>query len=151
MRPHAALAAGLLALAACDRGAPTKVELRPDDAKIVALGSTIYAARCASCHGVRLEGQPRWRRADASGRFPAPPHDASGHTWHHPDDLLFRITKYGVAKASNLKDYDSAMPAFEGVLSDAEIVAVLSWIKAQWPPEIRKHQEEVNAAAARNP
>ena len=42
------------------------------------------------------------------------------------------------------------MPAFEGVLTDAEIVAVLSWIKAKWPPEIRKHQEDINAKSLRN-
>ena len=138
-----------LALAACEGGSTSKVSLRPDDPRILESGATIYRLHCAACHGARLEGQPDWRRTDATGRFPAPPHDASGHTWHHPDDLLFRITKYGVAKASNLKNYDSAMPAFEGVLTDAEIIAVLSWIKAQWPPEIRKHQEEVNANAAR--
>jgi hypothetical protein len=73
----------------------------------------------------------------------------AGHTWHHPDQLLFDITKHGVAKAAKLKDYDSAMPAFAGVLSDAEIVAVLSWIKSQWPPEIRRRQEEMNDAARR--
>jgi mono/diheme cytochrome c family protein len=63
---------------------------------------------------------------------------------------LFRITRYGVARASNLKDYESAMPAFEGVLTDAEIVAVLSWIKEQWRPQIRKHQKEINAESLRN-
>jgi mono/diheme cytochrome c family protein len=41
------------------------------------------------------------------------------------------------------------MPTYDGVLSDAEIVAVLSWIKAQWPAEIRKQQEEMNVAARR--
>ncbi len=147
LRPLA-LGACALALAACDGGSKSNVVLRPDDAHLLELGAKIYQVRCAACHGTHLEGQPNWRRTDATGRFPAPPHDASGHTWHHPDDLLFRITKYGVAKASNLKDYDSAMPAFEGVLTDTEIVAVLSWIKAQWPPEIRKHQDEVNAEAA---
>jgi mono/diheme cytochrome c family protein len=81
--------------------------------------------------------------------MPAPPHDATGHTWHHSDQLLFDITKHGVAKAAKLKDYDSAMPAFAGALSDAEIVAVLSWIKSQWPPEIRRQQDEVNDAARR--
>ena len=146
---RAALGACLLALASCERDAPPSVVLRPDDAQIVALGKTIYETRCATCHGARLEGQPRWRERDATGRFPAPPHDGSGHTWHHPDDLLFKLTKYGVAKASNLKDYESNMPAFDGVLTDAEIVAVLSWIKAQWPPDIRRHQEAVNAAAQR--
>jgi S-disulfanyl-L-cysteine oxidoreductase SoxD len=100
--------------------------LRPDDAAVTALGQRVYAARCAACHGARLEGQPRWRERGPDGKLPAPPHDASGHTWHHPDELLFRITKHGVAKAANLKDYVSAMPAYEGVLSDAEIVAVLS-------------------------
>jgi len=42
------------------------------------------------------------------------------------------------------------MPAFGGVLNDAEIVAVLSWIKSQWPPEVRQHQAEVDAAARRD-
>ena len=139
-----------VAIAGCDSRSEPKVELRPDDPGIVALGEKVYQQRCAACHGAQLEGQPRWRERDSTGRFPAPPHDATGHTWHHPDDLLFRITKYGVAKASNLKDYDSAMPAFEGVLTDAEIVAVLSWIKEQWRPQIRKHQKEINAESLRN-
>ena len=121
--------------------------LRPDDAKLVALGQKVYATQCAACHGQRLEGQPNWRQRGADGRLPAPPHDASGHTWHHPDDVLFRITKYGVVKAADLKNYDSAMPAFEGRLSDDEIVAVLSWIKSQWPPEIRARLDRMNAEA----
>ena len=136
------------ALAGCDSG-PASVELRTDDPKVLATGAAVYQAHCAACHGARLEGQPRWRQADAQGRMPAPPHDVSGHTWHHPDQLLFDITKHGVAKAAKLKDYDSSMPAFAGVLSDAEIVAVLAWIKSQWPPGVRRHQDEVNEAARR--
>jgi mono/diheme cytochrome c family protein len=147
MRSLPALALGLLAATACDRASAPKVVLRPDDPQVVTAGKAVYDAHCAACHGFRLEGQPRWRERDAAGRLPAPPHDASGHTWHHPDDLLFRITKHGVAKAANLKDYDSAMPAYDGVLSDQEIVAALSWIKAQWPPEVRRLQDELNAAA----
>jgi len=136
------------ALAGCDGGTKS-VELRTDDPKVLATGATLYQTHCAACHGARLEGQPRWRERDAQGRMPAPPHDAAGHTWHHPDQLLFDITKHGVAKAAKLKDYDSAMPAFAGVLSDAEIVAVLAWIKSQWPAEIRRHQDEMNEAARR--
>ena len=144
-------AACALLLMACERppAAGNEFQLRADDAAVVAAGKKVYEAHCAACHGAQLQGQPNWRERDASGRLPAPPHDASGHTWHHPDKVLFRITKLGVAKAANLKDYDSAMPAYEGVLSDAEIVAVLSWIKAQWPREIRRKQEEVDAAAQR--
>jgi mono/diheme cytochrome c family protein len=135
-------------IAGCD-GAPPPgtIRLATDDAAVLAKGEANYRQQCAACHGAQLQGQPRWRERDASGRLPAPPHDASGHTWHHPDEVLFRITKYGVAKAANLQDYDSAMPAYEGVLGDDDIVAVLSWIKAQWPAAIRAQQEEVNAAA----
>jgi S-disulfanyl-L-cysteine oxidoreductase SoxD len=144
--------AALVLLAACDRDAasPPTVRLDSGNAQLLATGKAVYGKHCASCHGDHLQGQPNWRERDASGRLPAPPHDASGHTWHHPDQVLFNITKYGVAKAANLKDYQSAMPAYEGVLTDAEIVAVLSWIKSRWPAGVRDKQEQVNAAAERN-
>ncbi len=125
------------------------VRLRPDDAALTARGQRVYAAHCAACHGARLEGQPNWRERGPDGLLPAPPHDESGHTWHHPDELLFRITKHGVAKAANLKDYASAMPAYEGVLSDEEIVAALSWIKGQWPTPVRKRHDELNRSVQR--
>mgnify|MGYP000946532898 CR=1 FL=1 len=99
-------------------------------------------------NGAKLEGQPDWRQRDAQGRLPAPPHDASGHTWHHPDETLVRITKFGVAKAANLASYESSMPAYEGVLSDAEIVAALSWIKSQWPASIRVKHDEMNRSSS---
>ena len=140
----------IVLLAACDQGPPPGTRLLPDDAATVALGRKVYDAQCAACHGAQLQGQPNWRERDAAGRLPAPPHDAKGHTWHHPDEVLFRITKLGVAKAANLKDYVSAMPVYEGVLSDAEIVAVLSYIKSQWPADIRRKHDELNASAARN-
>lgn len=140
----------LALLAACSQQAPQGVRLQPDDAQVQAVGNKVYAAHCAACHGARLEGQPNWRMRDARGLLPAPPHDASGHTWHHPDDVLFRITKHGVARAANLKDYQSAMPAYEGVLTDAEIIAVLSWIKSQWPKDIRAQHDLVNEAAMEN-
>ena len=139
-------------VAACDRGGagPATVRLDTGNAKVLATGQAVYEKHCASCHGAQLQGQPNWRERDPSGRLPAPPHDASGHTWHHPDEVLFNITKYGVARAANLKDYPSAMPVYEGVLSDAEIVAVLSWIKSRWPAGVRDKQEQVNAAAEKN-
>ena len=144
------LALAVLVLAGCERGNDAGVRLSTRDAAVLATGQKVYAQHCAACHGAKLEGQPRWRERDASGRLPAPPHDASGHTWHHPDDVLFRITKFGVAKAANLKDHPSNMPAYEGVLSDAEIVAVLSWIKSTWPAGIREKQELVDAESRKN-
>jgi mono/diheme cytochrome c family protein len=144
-----AVALGAALLWNADPDAAPPVRLRPDDTAVTALGQKVYAAQCAACHGARLEGQPNWRERGPDGKLPAPPHDASGHTWHHPDEVLFRITKHGVAKAANLKDYVSAMPAYEGVLGDAEIVAALSWIKAQWPAHIRSRHDELNRSAGR--
>lgn len=146
-----AAAACYVLLAACGRAPePGGVRLLTSDPALLATGQAVYMQHCAACHGARLEGQPNWRERGANGLLPAPPHDASGHTWHHPDQVLFDLTKHGVAKAANLKDYTSAMPAYEGVLTDAQIVAVLSWIKAQWPATIRAQQEEVDAQARRN-
>jgi mono/diheme cytochrome c family protein len=121
--------------------------LRTDDAQLLVRGRSIYIAQCGSCHGVNREGQANWRERGADGRLPAPPHDETGHTWHHPDELLFRITRDGVARAAGMSDYVSSMPAYGGTLSDAEIVAVLSWIKSQWPVQVRKDHDEINRQA----
>ena len=121
--------------------------LQPDDFTITQNGRTIYQAQCAACHGAELQGQTEnWQEPDASGRQPAPPHDKTGHTWHHSDDLLFEITKYGPAAAAELPTYQSNMPAYEKILSDDEIVAVLSYIKSTWPPQEREWQDNLNVA-----
>ena len=125
---------------------PPAYGLRTNDPATLALGEKVYRQQCATCHGEKLEGQPAWRERNTQGLLPAPPHDATGHTWHHPDEVLFNLTKHGVAKTARLTGYASAMPAYAGTLSDTEIVAVLSWIKSSWPPQARAAQEEVNAS-----
>jgi hypothetical protein len=89
---------------------------------------------------MKLEGEPDWQSPKPNGRMPAPPHDASGHTWHHSDRELFLITKKGVAAV--VPGYESDMPAFESALSDEEIAAILAYIKSTWPNEARRYQEE---------
>lgn len=121
----------------------TKGRADPNDPAQVALGRVVYDKHCASCHGANLEGQPEWRVRKPDGRLPAPPHDAEGHTWHHADEHLFGITKRGI-QAYAPAGYESDMPAFQGVLTDAEIWAVLAFIKSRWPEEIRKRQERLN-------
>lgn len=119
--------------------------LLPSNGEFVSIGKRVYRESCASCHGVNLEGQVAdWRSPSADGMMPAPPHDETGHTWHHPDQVLFNITKLGVVKAANLKNYESAMPAYEDVLSDKEIIAVLSYIKSTWSEETRARHDEMN-------
>ncbi|KPQ08210.1 MAG: Cytochrome c, mono- and diheme variant [Rhodobacteraceae bacterium HLUCCA12] len=105
-------------------------------------GRALYARHCATCHGAQLEGAPDWQRPGADGRFPAPPHDETGHTWHHGDAFLFDYTKRGgQAVLDDLGvDFDSAMPAFGEILSDAEIRAILAFIRSTWPPEAQDFQ-----------
>jgi mono/diheme cytochrome c family protein len=122
----------------------------PDDPTQVARGKLIYGQHCASCHGAKLEGQPNWQEKLPTGRMPAPPHDASGHTWHHPDSVLFGITKLGLVPGKYAPPkYESDMPAFGAALSDDEIRAVLAYIKSSWPREIRKAQNEMTRERSR--
>ncbi|MFG6528856.1 MULTISPECIES: c-type cytochrome [unclassified Sulfitobacter] len=115
----------------------------PVDAEMLDQGADLYAENCASCHGADLEGQPDWRRRLDNGRIPAPPHDETGHTWHHADQQLFDITKNGLA--SVVPGYESDMPVFEGILSDAEITAILGYIKSTWPERERNYQAEITS------
>lgn len=120
----------------------------PGDVRQVAHGEVVYQLHCASCHGAKLEGQPDWQIRKPDDRLPAPPHDESGHTWHHPDDVLFGITKHGIA-AYAPPSYASDMPAFAEVLTDDEIWAVLAYIKSRWPEKIRARQPARNGGANR--
>jgi mono/diheme cytochrome c family protein len=121
----------------------------PENVEQVALGKSVYAQYCAACHGARLEGQRDWQRKLPSGRMPAPPHDASGHTWHHPDAMLFGMTKFGLVPGRYAPPgYQSDMPAFGGVLPDEQIWAVLAYIKSSWPQDIRRAQRELSAKQA---
>jgi mono/diheme cytochrome c family protein len=116
-------------------------------AEQIKLGRTLYSENCASCHGAKLEGQPDWRKRKANGRMPAPPHDATGHTWHHRDDQLFKITKFGT-EAIVGDFYKSDMIGFADVLTDVEIHAVLAFIKSTWPKRIRKRVDRINRRQA---
>lgn len=136
----AAALALLLALAACgdERAGSVRLEQGPQ----VAVGAQLYARHCASCHGASLEGQPEWRRRRPDGKLPAPPHDDSGHTWHHPPEQLFRITKFGMQPPDAPAGYVSDMPAFAAVLRDEEIRAVLAFIESRWSPQVRQARAE---------
>ena len=79
-----------------DQNAQASYSLNPDNHEIVKLGKSVYVQNCASCHGVKLEGQKDWMSRLPNGVMPAPPHDETCHTWHHSDKYLFMITKYGI-------------------------------------------------------
>ena len=95
-------------------------------------------------------GQPNWQRRLPNGRLPAPPHDESGHTWHHPDAVLFAITKHGMVPPYAPAGYQSDMPGFGSVLSDGEIRAVLAYIASHWTsPEVLQARAEIIRNARR--
>ena len=122
--------------------------ISPTDPALVARGRVVYANNCASCHGAKLEGQPDWRQRLPNGRLPAPPHDVTGHTWHHPDQVLVDIVKYGLVPGKTAPEgYESDMPAYGATLKDAEISAVLAYIKSSWPSDALEAQRNITLQA----
>lgn len=125
-----------------------ETSLDPPLALSVSQGADLYQQYCAACHGANLEGQGDWRAPGEDGRLPAPPHDETGHTWHHGDELLFAYTKLGGKElmAARGMDFDSGMPGFQDVLSDAEIWAILDYIKSTWPERVQDIQAQRSVA-----
>ena len=127
-----------------EKGVAAKEEVIGD----VALGKAIYDDYCAACHGANLEGQPDWKSPGPDGRLPAPPHDETGHTWHHPDSMLFAYIKLGgsAVMAEQGITFDSGMPGFGDQLSDEEMQAVIAYLKSRWPAPVQKMQAARTAA-----
>lgn len=144
MRRSHAITAGAVALAALGTGGAILLSGARNETRDIAQGAALYAEHCASCHGANLEGARNWREGGPDGRLPAPPHDATGHTWHHADKVLFEITKYGSAAVMG-GGYESDMIGFGDVMSDAEIRDVLAFIKSTWPERERAYQAEITA------
>ncbi len=96
-------------------------------------GKVVYEQYCASCHGLNGEGQANWQFPGEDGFLPAPPHNDSGHTWHHSDAQLLTVIANGRNK----------MPGYAETLTPAQQEAVLAYIKTFWSPELRQAQEDV--------
>ena len=137
-----------LGLAACASPKPAQVAtplppLPTPNSALIQEGKQIYQINCAACHGANSEGAPNWATPEADGLFPAPPHDDTGHTWHHSDRVLDETIANGMGdplkSGSPLR-----MPAFGDKLSDEEIRASIEYFKSLWSEEHRRWQWEVN-------
>ena len=104
------------------------------DKEEITQGQVIYSQYCASCHGADLEGVSNWKISQSDGTLLSPPHDSSGHTWHHPDSLLIQIISDGGLPENGY------MPAFRDILGEDEMYLVLTFIKSSWGIEERKYQ-----------
>ena len=111
------------------------------NSEFVAQGEIRYAQYCAKCHGGNLQGAPNWKQRLPDGSLPPPPHDSSGHTWHHSDELLMSIIENGGNPADNSK-----MTPFKEQLSREEIAAILEFIKSSWGREEREFQWWITAS-----
>lgn len=109
------------------------------DPATVVLGGKLYAKNCASCHGVKAEGTPNWRKRKPDGKLLPPPLNGSGHTWHHPKKLLVSIITNGTIIQGG------EMPAWGDKLSAQEIDAIILWAQSKWPAEIYKSWLEVTS------
>ncbi len=100
------------------------------------LGKALYYTYCASCHGENLQGQPKWNTSlDEDGHNYAPPLNGTGHTWHHSEEQLYNIIRYGL-KFYN-ENYEGKMQGNDK-LSDEDVWPILEYIKSVWPESIQK-------------
>lgn len=108
----------------------------------VAFGSRVYSRICANCHGTEMNGQLGWEEPLRDGTRLAPAHSTEGETWHRTDEALYEVVKFG---GESLKSDGkvSRMPGFEKKLTDAEIWAVIAFIKSTWPADIQEQQQNV--------
>lgn len=86
-------------------------------------GASIFEARCLPCHQSGGAGLP--------GVFPP----LAGSNWvNGPGAMTVQILLHGVKDKLTVNGvvYQGVMPSFAAELSDAEIAAVLTYVRAQW-------------------
>lgn len=137
--------AGLLVCGISTTGAMPALADHEFEGLDVTRGAELYTEQCAACHGANLEGQPDWRRPGPDGIMGAPPHDVTGHTWHHDTPLLLEYTLLGgqaALEARGVTGFESGMPAFEEALSEDEVLTILAYIRSSWPEQAQDMQSQ---------
>lgn len=132
----------MFVLTACASEPQIRVRDQTFNREQLAQGQQIYTQYCATCHGANGEGQfpDAPMQPDITGRIGAPPHDSTGHTWHHSDELLIRYIREG-GMGNPARFYP--MPGFGDQLSDEAIILVVAYIKTLWIDEHRAYQQQV--------
>lgn len=130
----------LIMCTACDRDpAPQTNVVTEDTVKKIALekspqrytrGLRLYQQHCSGCHGKQAQGAANWQRKNAQGKYPPPPLNGTGHTWHHSREVLVSIINKGTLAEGG------DMPAWQGRLTAQQIDDILFWIQSQWDREI---------------
>lgn len=105
------------------------------------LGRQVYSQNCAVCHGANGEGDENWRQRKPDGKFPPPPLNGTGHTWHHPLKILQYVIKNGSPGGQG------DMPAWKDKLSDHEIDSVIAHVQSWWSPQVYSAWREIDQRA----
>lgn len=147
----------MVILAGCQTsGEPPIIAVRPTDsperAAMIAAdpnlqaGEAAFNLRCAHCHGYAGEGQlaSTVPNTQQLGLHTVPPHDATGHTWQHPSQLIRQVILNGIQNP--LDHYP--MPPFEGVVTDAETNQLIAYMSLWWTDEQRAWQTQVTERRA---
>lgn len=135
MKKSMLIVLGLL-LAACGESGGNSASVsesgssRQVDFAQVSQGARLYQQNCAECHGASGQGDVNWRQRDADGMFPPPPLNGTGHTWHHPKEVLLDVIHNGSPRGMG------KMPAWRDKLSDDEIEAIIAWFQSRWPGQV---------------
>jgi len=111
----------------------------PDPAALVA-GKQIYGQRCVFCHGDALNGDGLF--ADALRPRPADFTDPGTIAQLEESFLFWRIAKGGPGLPPEGKGWNSAMPAWEGTLSQDEIWQVILYLYDATNQQPRTEEQE---------
>jgi mono/diheme cytochrome c family protein len=104
--------------------------------QLASAGAGVYKARCEKCHG----------RSGRGGMFSGPPLAGSAVVQaEDPSSLINAILDGSDAPESLASNSWETMPAYRGVLDDAQLAAVSNYLRASWG----NHGAAVSAAAAR--
>jgi mono/diheme cytochrome c family protein len=106
---------------------------RPSDFSVQNLsrGAALYVEHCLQCHGPEGQGHPDWQTPTDGAFVAAPPLNGTGNDWKRSQQELIGVIRRG-AKRNGMP----VMPAYAGRLSDQDMINILTWLQALWPPEV---------------
>ena len=105
------------------RAVPASAPAPRRNETLMVRGEKIYAQQCAWCHGERGEGEPAVFPPLAGNR---------AVNLGNPANLIQVVRRGGYAPATEGNPRPYGMPPFGHVLDDAEIAAVLTFVRGSW-------------------
>ncbi len=123
--------------------ASTATDARVDRPAQVALGRTLYRVHCSYCHGTDREGHEDWRPGTPMTAGISPALDERSPIVDRADRQIFEWIKYG-GQPFLPAGARSQMPAFEFNLTEAQIWAIVAYLKNRWPEDVLARHERAN-------